>query len=56
VVIPLGGLGLAFLLAFQPGERPTMVVLAGAMMGYPLAAWADKMRQREQGQKDDEDP
>lgn len=47
IVIPLAGVVLAFFLAHQPGERPTLVVLAGAMMGYPLASLADRIRAKE---------
>ncbi len=53
-VIPLSGVGLAFYLAFQPGERPSLVVLAALMMGFPLASVAEKLRS-EESKKEEED-
>lgn len=42
VIIPLCGVGLAFFLASQPGERFSLTVLAGAMMGVPFVSRLDQ--------------
>lgn len=54
VMIPLGGLGLALLLALLPGERPSLVFLAVSMMGIPWVAGKDKGRQNDAKPESDE--
>jgi hypothetical protein len=51
ILIPLAGVVLVFVLVFRRGD-PGLYVLAGTMMGFPLAALADRHRTKEQGEKD----